>query len=203
MLLRQRNELRSTHPFSDKRLTRKCSQHLYVQSVRGMGALQTGLLLLPGAILMGVMAPIAGRLFDRFGVRWLAVVGFSLMTTAKLLLAQLDIESPLFWVMIAFGIHMLGISTLMMPLITAGINALPRRLIAQGTSVNNTLRMIGGSIFTGLMVSITTMVAQHVPGSGSEALLRGLNVTFAIAAAFALMGIFTAWQLRNTPLPLE
>ena len=176
---------------------------LYVQSVRGMGALQTGLLLLPGAILMGIMSPISGRLFDRFGVRWLAVVGFSLMTTALIMFALLHDESPLSRVMIAFSLHMLGISTLMMPLITAGINALPRRLIAQGTAVNNTLRMIGGSIFTALMVSVVTMVAQLTPGASSVALLKGLNVTFGIAALFALLGLLTALRLRHPVSPLD
>jgi EmrB/QacA subfamily drug resistance transporter len=170
---------------------------LYVQSVRGMGALQTGLLLLPGAILMGIMSPISGRLFDRFGVRWLAVIGFSLMTTALILLSLLTAESPLSRVMLAFAIHMLGISTLMMPLMTAGINALPRRLIAQGTAVNNTLRMIGGSIFTALMVSISTMVTYMHSGSDESALLRGLTVTFTIAACCAFLGVLSAFRLRH------
>lgn len=175
---------------------------LYVQSVRSSGALQTGLLLLPGAILMGIMSPISGRLYDRFGVRWLAVTGFGLMMAALIIFASLSEASPLSWVMVAFSLHMLGISTLMMPLITAGINALPRRLIAQGTAVNNTLRMIGGSIFTALMVSLTTMVAQLSLRESPGSLLIGLNVAFAFAALCALMGLLTALRLRDTQ-PLQ
>lgn len=176
---------------------------LYVQSVRGAGALQTGLLLLPGAILMGIMSPISGRLYDRFGVRWLAIAGFGLITSALITLALLSLESTLHQVMIAFSLHMLGISTLMMPLITAGINALPRRLIAQGTAVNNTLRMIGGSIFTAVLVSVTTMVAQHSAKADPEALLNGIRVSFTLAALFACLGMVTALRLRDVQPALD
>ncbi|MEX1058152.1 MAG: DHA2 family efflux MFS transporter permease subunit, partial [Natronospirillum sp.] len=60
---------------------------LYVQSVRGMTALHAGLILLPGAVVMGIVSPLAGRLFDRFGIRNLAVIGFCLLALAMLLLA--------------------------------------------------------------------------------------------------------------------
>src|SRR5690625_6324681 len=52
---------------------------LYMQNMLGFTALESGLVLLPGAIIMGLMNPVTGRLFDRYGAKWLAIIGFSLL----------------------------------------------------------------------------------------------------------------------------
>lgn len=170
---------------------------LYVQNVRGLGALQTGLLMLPGAIVMGLMSPISGRLFDRFGIRWLAVAGFTLMAIAMGLFARLDDSTSLGLIRVTFMIHMLGISTLMMPLITAGINALPLHLISHGTAMNNTLRMVGASIVTALLVSLMSSRAAMLSEHTTEAaLLSGLRLTFLVALALAIAGALSANALR-------
>lgn len=123
---------------------------LYVQQIKGASAFISGVMLLPGAIVTGVMSPIAGRLFDRFGARGLAILGFSFMFLAALLYFTIDMESSIPFIAVIFSIMMLGISLLMTPLMTAGINALPFQLIAHGAAMNNTIRMVGGSIGTAI-----------------------------------------------------
>lgn len=65
----------------------------YVQNVRGIDPLESGLMMLPGAIVMGLMSPITGKLFDKMGPRILAVVGLTITTVSTYLLSQLDLES--------------------------------------------------------------------------------------------------------------
>ena len=97
---------------------------LYVQQIKGASAFISGVMLLPGAIVTGVMSPIAGRLFDR-SEQEAAILGFSFMFLAALLYFTIDMESSIPFIAVIFSIMMLGISLLMTPLMTAGINDLP------------------------------------------------------------------------------
>ncbi|MCH8552944.1 MAG: multidrug efflux MFS transporter [Natronospirillum sp.] len=170
----------------------------YVQNARGFGALQTGLLLLPGAIVMGVMSLVSGRLFDRFGIKWLAVAGLLQMAAALSLFAGLDHDTPLSRITWGFMLHMMGIATLMMPLITAGINAMPRELISHGTAMNNTLRMVSASIVTALLVTLMSSRAAMLTDVTDEAaLIAGVRTAFMVAAGIALTGAVLAFQLRD------
>lgn len=168
---------------------------IYVQNLLERSALHTGLLLLPGAIVMGMMSPLAGRLFDRFGIRWLTVFGFSMMTIALALFSRLSLTTPSWMVGVLFSIHMGGLSAMMMPLITAGINSLPVKDISHGTAVNNTLRMVGGSIGTALLLTVmsagATMAGPEVPVAAQ---LAGLKTAFTVAALVAFVGLVVAWQ---------
>ncbi|TGG94267.1 DHA2 family efflux MFS transporter permease subunit [Natronospirillum operosum] len=173
---------------------------IYVQNARGFGALQTGLLLLPGAVVMGLMSPIAGRLFDRFGIRWLAIGGLLLMCIGLGHFVTLGPETPLSRITVGFILHMLGISTLMMSLITAGINASPPHLIAHATAMNNTLRMVGASIGTAVLVSIMSARTATLADLPTElALIGGLRTAFVTALCLALAGLVLAFRLRDQP----
>lgn len=169
---------------------------IYAQTVRAMSALDAGLLLLPGAVVMGLMSPVAGKLYDRFGIRWLSIVGFSLLSVAMLMLANLNEHQHPLWIAAMSMLHMLGVATMMMPLITAGINALPRHLIAHATAMNNTVRMVGASIGTAILVTVMSATADG--GAGAEtpsAVARGVSHAFLLAFAVALAGLAIASRL--------
>src|SRR5690606_16825223 len=114
-------------------------------------ALHSGVLLLPGAVIMGIMNPIAGKLFDRFGGRWLSIIGFASMMISEMMFMSLGLHTPIIFIAIMFMFMTAGISLVMMPLTTAGINVLPNELIAHGTAMINTIRMVGGSIGTAIL----------------------------------------------------
>lgn len=133
---------------------------IYVQNIKGASALYSGLMLLPGAVLTGIMSPIAGKLFDRHGVKGLAKIGFILIILAVILYMRIGMQTSIAFLAIVFSVQMLGISLLMMPLMTSGINALPFHLIPHGTAMGNTIRMVGGSIGTALIVSVMNASAK-------------------------------------------
>ncbi|WP_338471804.1 MDR family MFS transporter [Niallia sp. XMNu-256] len=171
---------------------------LYIQNVREGSALQSGMILLPGAIITGAMSPIAGRMYDRFGARGMAIIGFSATLAATILYMNIAIETSIPFIAVIFALKMLGFSLLMTPLMTSGINALPFGLIAHGTAMNNTIRMIGGSIGTALLISVMSM-SSKVSASADEALsmLDGIQTAFIVAAMMALTGLIISFFLTK------
>ncbi|MGC4376850.1 DHA2 family efflux MFS transporter permease subunit [Fictibacillus sp. Mic-4] len=129
---------------------------IYLQNLRGFTPLQSGLLMLPGAIIMGIMSPISGALFDKIGPRPLAVIGLLITAVTTYEFTQLTVETSYSHILILYMIRSFGMSFLMMTIMTAGMNQLPRELNSHGTAMSNTLRQVGGSIGTSLMTTIFT-----------------------------------------------
>nr|WP_309101391.1 DHA2 family efflux MFS transporter permease subunit [Fredinandcohnia onubensis] len=171
---------------------------LYVQNVRGGTALESGMMLLPGAIITGAMSPVAGKIFDKLGARGMSIVGFALMLVATILYVNIDIASSIPVIAVIFSIKMLGVSLLMTPLMTSGINALPYQLIAHGTAMNNTIRMVGGSIGTAIIISVMGTFSKASNAiNPSIAMLEGMRAAFIIAGIMVLVGLLLSFSLTK------
>lgn len=133
---------------------------LYIQNIRGESAFHSGLMLLPGALIMGAMMPITGAIFDKHGAKRLAIVGMFVLTAATAPFAFLTKTTPILYIVVLYAIRMFGISMVMMPVTTSGMNALPNKLISHGTAVNNTFRQIASSIGTAILISVLTNVTK-------------------------------------------
>lgn len=164
---------------------------IYVQSLCGYSATVSGLILLPGAILMGIMGPIAGRLFDKHGPRVLSLVGTTVLMLTTFAFAFLSLETSIVYITVLYTVRLFSLSLVNMPITTWGMNALDDKVINHGTSVNNTLRQVAGSLGTAVIVSVTTMVTN----ANTEALgpvqanMLGINVAFAISGVLCLIGL--------------
>jgi len=136
---------------------------IYLQNIRGYTALQSGLLMLPGAIAMGIMSPISGALFDRMGARPLAVVGLLITALTTWQFTKLDMSISYGHLLVLYVLRMFGMSFLMMTVMTEGLNQLPRHLAAHGTAAANTARTVAGSIGTAFLVTImsTRQIAHY------------------------------------------
>ncbi|WP_375004920.1 MDR family MFS transporter [Bacillus velezensis] len=173
---------------------------LYTQKVRGVSAFDTGLMLLPGAIVMGMMSPFIGRVFDRIGGKGLAMTGFFIILLTSLPFMNLTDSTSLIWIVVVYTARLLGTAMIMMPVTTAGINALPRHLIPHGAAMNNTVRQVGGSIGTALLVSVMSSQAAHANASTpGNAALHGMNAAFVVAACIALAGFLLSFTLKKKP----
>ncbi|WP_019119276.1 DHA2 family efflux MFS transporter permease subunit [Brevibacillus massiliensis] len=136
---------------------------IYIQNIRGFTPLESGLLLLPGAIVMGIMSPIAGALFDRFGIRPLAIIGLLITTFTTYEFSKLTSESSYTHILWLYCARSFGMSFIMMTIMTAGLNQLPRFLSSHGTAMANTLRQIASSMGTALLVTImSTRTTDHL-----------------------------------------
>src|SRR5699024_10747074 len=173
---------------------------LYMQNMRDFTAMESGLVLLPGALISGLMSPITGRIFDRIGARLLAIVGLVIMTAATFAFGFLGTATTLTFLIVLYAIRMFGFSMVMMPVTTAGLNQLPRKLIPHGAAMNNTMRQIAASVGTAILVTIMTMTAQNaqqvssIPNHG----IHGVNVAFLVIAVISFIAIILSFFVKKT-----
>ncbi|MCQ6282003.1 DHA2 family efflux MFS transporter permease subunit [Bacillus sp. EB600] len=195
---------------------------IYVQTIRGISPMDSGLMLLPGATVMAVMSPITGKLFDKFGGRILVVTGLTIMTITTYLFGQLTLDTAYSYLMLLHAIRMFGMSMVMMPVSTNGLNQLPRSLYPHGTAMNNTLNQVSAAIGTALLITIMSnrtesygkelaasamrkMTGQPTPAALAEmkqqiatkALLEGINFTFFISAIVIVVALVLAFFIKH------
>ncbi|SDN36216.1 drug resistance transporter, EmrB/QacA subfamily [Tenuibacillus multivorans] len=168
---------------------------IMMQDMLGFSPLQSGLMLLPGAALMGLMNPITGRLFDKFGARYLSIIGLLLVVVTTFMFTNLTPNTSFTYLAVVNAARMFGIAMVMMPVTTAGLNQLPNKLMPHGTAMNNTMRQMSGAVGTALLVSV--MTSQALDGS-VQGQLHGVNVSFIVAAILAIVGWIMAFFIRNS-----
>ncbi|MCG7381712.1 DHA2 family efflux MFS transporter permease subunit [Paenibacillus sp. ACRRY] len=185
---------------------------LYLQNARGYTALDSGLLLLPGALVMGLLMPISGKLFDRFGAKWLAVIGMMITIVTSVGFIDLtDSTSYGYLVLMSTG-RRIGIALLMMPIQTAGLNQLPARLNAHGTAISNTVRQVAGAVGTSLLISVmtsrATAHAQDMLSTGvangfsqqqlsTESMIQGINDAYVVIIGIAVLGLILSFFIKR------
>lgn len=168
---------------------------LYMQNMLHFSALQSGLVLLPGAILMGAMNPVTGYLFDKFGGKWLARIGLFLLILTTLPFTQLTSDTSFTFLSVVNMFRMLTIAMVMMPMTTLSINQLPKHLIPHGNAMNNTFRQMAGSIGTALFITIMTLFA--IPSEGISGLIHGVNISFVVAVIITGLAFVLSLKLKD------
>lgn len=166
---------------------------IYLQNILHFTAMQSGLVMLPGAIIMGIMSPITGNLFDRFGPRMIAITGLSIMTGFTLFFVFMDETWTFGFLCMIYTVRMFGLSLVNMPITTWGLNALDNRMIAHGSAINNTARQVAGSIGTAILITIMAMVTALNRSAGSvKATLSGMHAAFCVAFGLSAVALIMA-----------
>lgn len=197
---------------------------IYVQSLRGISPLHSGLLMLPGALVMGVMSPITGKLFDKFGARILSVIGLIVTIYTTHLFSDLTLETSYGYLMMLYTLRMFGMSMVMMPVMTNGLNQLPQSMNPHGTAMNNTLQQVSGAVGSAFLVTLMqnrteseaekladaaaknlTAGAQPDPAQiaemkthiMNEAMLNGINFSFSVSVYIALIALILSFFIKR------
>ena len=163
---------------------------LYLQNVRGMTPLATGLLVMPGGLAMGLLGPRVGRVYDARGSRVLVIPGAIGLLGAMSLLVFIGAETPTWQVLVVHVVLMVSLAALFTPLFTMGLGVLPPKLYSHGSSLLGTTQQVAGAMGTALVVTIMTARATSLVGDGvapDTAQLEGLRWAFAVAAALCLV----------------
>ena len=174
---------------------------IYFQNIRGLSTLGTGMLLLPGGLLMGLLGPFVGRLFDRYGPRWLATSGATLLMLTMLALTQVTPTTP---VPVLLGIHLVlstGFAFLFTPAFTTALNPLPPHLYSHGSAILSTMQQVAGAAGVALLVAVMTLRMVAAQAGGTEAVaaeVSGLHLSFAVAAGIGAVAVGLALSLRKT-----
>jgi EmrB/QacA subfamily drug resistance transporter len=171
---------------------------LYIQSVRGGSALFSGLLLLPGAIILAIMSMVSGKLYDKVGAKSLSIIGFTVLSIGTIPFFLLNQSVSFIILAVFYAIRMFGISITLMPLVTASMNVLPVNLFVHGSAVGNTLRQVSASIGTALLVTIMSSVAASYSSSPhTAALMYGMNKAFLCAFIIGIIGVFLSFFINE------
>jgi len=166
---------------------------LYLQNILHFSAFESGLVMLPGAILMGIMSPITGKLFDTFGPRIISIVGLTITTGFTTFFVFMD-ETWGFWFLcMIYTVRMFGMSLVNMPITTWGLNSLENHMIPHGSAINNTGRQMSGSIGTALLVTIMAIVTgMHSDPSSVSGTLSGMHAAFGAAVILSTIALIMA-----------
>ncbi|EME54287.1 putative multi-drug efflux MFS permease [Rhodococcus ruber BKS 20-38] len=173
---------------------------LYLQNVRGLDTLTTGLLLLPGGLAMGVLSPIVGRIFDRFGPRVLVIPGATIVSSSLWLMTTLNSESALPWVVAIHSLLMAGLATVMTPLMTSSLGSLPSELYSHGSAIFNTVQQLAGAAGTALFITVMSSTAASRVAEGASELSAnqsGVHTAFLYGGAVSLVAIAASFFIRK------
>lgn len=175
---------------------------------------------------MGIMSPITGRLFDRFGGRILAIIGLSITIVTTYFFAKLTLDTTYTQLIWLYSIRMFGISMVMMPVMTNGLNALPAKYTPHGTAVNSTIQQVSGAIGGSLLVTIMSnrsvthgkemfadAAKQLQAATSPEALahlkelitmkatIEGINDAFLVSAFVAVIALIASFFIKRAKAP--
>jgi EmrB/QacA subfamily drug resistance transporter len=172
---------------------------LFMQNMRDFTAFEAGLALLPGALLTGLLSPITGRLFDKFGARWLAFTGLTVITGSSFALSTLSPSTSFTFITVIYSVRMLGLGMVMMPVATAGLNRLPKRLIPHGAAMDNTMKMIAASVGTAILVTVMTTAAGNAAANPDISYpdMYGANMAFIVVSVLSLIGLIISFFIKN------
>lgn len=179
---------------------------LYLQGAMLFTAFTAGLLLLPGGVVNGIMSPIMGRLFDKYGPKWLVIPGLVIVAVVLYFFTGITTETSKLTIIVLHSTLMIGISMIMMPAQTNGLNQLPRSLYPDGTAIMNTLQQVAGAIGTALAVSILAAgrdrymesVANPAdPANLFAAFTEGAQDTFMFAMIMAVIALVVAFFIKR------
>ncbi|MFD2215660.1 MDR family MFS transporter [Metabacillus endolithicus] len=170
---------------------------LYTQNVEGVSALTSGLILLPGAALMGIMSPFVGRITDKIGVKYLVVLGFIVITVSTIPLAIIGIEKSITFIVIFYTLRMIGTGLLMAPIQTGAMNAIPQYLFRHGVAVYSTLTSIAGSVGISIIVSLYTSISNNGDLNTLESEKYAMGITFMVITIISGVGLLLALKLKK------
>lgn len=179
---------------------------LYLQTSLALSTFAAGLLLLPGGVLNGLLSPLMGNLFDQFGPKWLVILGSLIVTGAMAGFSTITMETSSVFII---GLHimtMVGVSMIMMPAQTNGLNQLPRELYPHGTAIMNTLQQVAGAIGTAVAISILSSGAERFMNTVEDktnplnqvlAFTEGVQSSFLFAIIVSVIGLVISFFIKR------
>lgn len=178
---------------------------IYLQKVLSISTLETGLMLLPGGLLMGLIAPFIGRVFDRFGPRPVVIPGAFVLVGSMALLTMVDTDTSRIFVVVTHVLLCMGLGSMLTPLMASTLGSLKPVLYSHGSAILSTLQQLAGAAGTALFITIMTTRAAWYVESGSselEAQASGIHEAFLLGTALAVVAAaLTFFVKRPAPTP--
>lgn len=175
---------------------------LFLQNVIKLDPLQIGMMLLPGSLMMGLLGPVVGRLYDKWGATRLLVPG-SIIVSAVLWGLTLVDQSTSVWVILAGHIALcIGLAIMFTPLFTASLSSLPMQLYSHGSAILGSVQQVAGAAGVALFIALMTIQSAALTAAGTEqvtALAAGIRTGFMTGAIISLFAIVAAFFVKKPP----
>ncbi len=165
---------------------------LYLQNVLGLSTLRTGLLLLPGGLLMGLLAPRVGRVYDRVGPRPLTITGIFIVSGVLWAMTLLGTHTPVSYILTGHVIMSIGFACLFTPLYTTSLSSVPPTLYSHGSAILSSMQQVAGASGVALLIALMTSRSASLATQGTaqvEALSGGIRSAFLAAAMLSLVAL--------------
>ena len=173
---------------------------LYMQQVLEVSALETGLVVLPGSLAMGLAGPFIGRIYDRWGTRVLLVPGSFITVGMLWFYTTLDQFTPVWVIAVAQTVLSIGLALSFTPLFTASLGSLEPKFYSYGSAVLGTVQQVAGGAGIALLITIMASVGANAEASGVDAITagaQGAQTAFLIAAIVSLPLLVGAFLIRK------
>jgi len=167
---------------------------LYLQSARHLSVLNTGLMMMPGGLAMGLLGPRVGKIFDAHGGRVLVIPGSVGVVAALAVLSQLNLHTPYWLILAAHVTLMSSLAAVFTPVFTLGLGSVPPQLYSHASSLLGALQQVAGAV--GTAVSITVMATvPHFSQTNPSTLTHGLERAFLVSAGVSILVVVLAAML--------
>ncbi|WP_241156360.1 MDR family MFS transporter [Leucobacter chromiireducens] len=173
---------------------------LYLQNVAGLEPTAAGLVLLPGSVIMGLLGPVMGRVYDARGPKTLLVPGTILIASAMFVYSTVGTHTPMWFLMIVQVAMSVGLACSFTPLFSASLGSLDRSLYSHGSAALNTLQQVAGAAGTAVLISIYSGLLHAGEAAGlptAEAGAPGAHAAFFTAACIALIPVALAFFITK------
>lgn len=173
---------------------------MYLQNVVGLTTLQTGLMLLPGGLVMGLCAPSVGGLYDKHGPTVLLVPGAIIVSAVMWSLTLIDQHTSIVLLLLAHLSLSVGLALMFTPLFTASLGALPPHLYSHGSAMIGTTQQVAGAAGTALFVALMTLQTASLLGSGADPVAAaggGIRAAFLCGAIISLLAVVAAFFVKK------
>lgn len=172
---------------------------IYLQSLRGTSALDTGLILLPLAIVAGIMTPLAGRVYDRIGPRAIVVAGFLVLCINTWQLAHLQADTSLGYIRFLMALRGFALGCTVQSTFTTALGTVDRMHVARGSSLISSTRYVVQSV--GVAILATVLASQLSPAT--QRIQREMQAAGAshVAGTPPVRGLCEGESMLNVPVP--
>lgn len=150
---------------------------IYIQEVMGESATTSGLIMMPGSLVMAIISPFTGVFYDKLGIRKLVIFGSVLMFLSCLGVTFVNQETSIIYIVVCYILRLISIGCIMMPIVTWGMSGLDSYFTSHGTALLTALRTISGALGSAVFVAVMTYFT-NLSNSGLSASSYGVDIAF-------------------------
>ncbi|HZY68029.1 MAG TPA: MDR family MFS transporter [Devosia sp.] len=175
---------------------------IYLATVIGFDTWQIGLLMMPGSLLMGLLGPIVGRIYDKVGPRPLIIPAMALVTLVLWAMTLLDVGTPWQFILIGHLVQSLGFAFLFGPLFTASLSSVPPKLYSHGSAFVGSVQQVAGAAGVALFIALMSSRQASLLAGGTgelEALAGGIRLAFTVGAVIAIFALIASFFVKRPP----